>query len=278
MIAAELMTPSPVHVRPDQTLPDCAHLLLRHNIRHLPVIDDDQRLLGVIHDHAIFEHGDVAVLGAGFKAKGTKWVAFDMRRAQLTARDVAAAPVMLYERAQVREAIDLLVSSMNDVLLIFDPYGQTVGIITEHDGLRLAQGLLPATHSAMTLSGAAPLTIDRDQPVREALQQMLQSGHRHILVTERTQLYGVLSYRDLISQGAHTTNGDLLAGAAVRVTPPYTATPAMSLREAAQLMVARRIGCLPMINYCNAPVGIVTRTDLLRALRDALLGAETEPV
>ena len=45
---AEIMTSEVRTVGPDESVEDCMGLMTSHHIRHLPVLDDDGRLLGVI--------------------------------------------------------------------------------------------------------------------------------------------------------------------------------------------------------------------------------------
>jgi CBS domain-containing protein len=45
---SEIMTRNVISVRPGQTLEQCMELMTEHHIRHLPVLDDGGRLIGVI--------------------------------------------------------------------------------------------------------------------------------------------------------------------------------------------------------------------------------------
>lgn len=45
---ADVMTPDPHTVGPDETLEDAATLLHTHDVSRLPVVDDDGRLLGIL--------------------------------------------------------------------------------------------------------------------------------------------------------------------------------------------------------------------------------------
>ncbi len=47
-LAKEIMTKKVVSVRPDQTVDKCMALMTDKHIRHLPVIDDEENLLGII--------------------------------------------------------------------------------------------------------------------------------------------------------------------------------------------------------------------------------------
>jgi CBS domain-containing protein len=77
-------------------------------------------------------------------------------------------------------------------------------------------------------------------------------------------LHGVVSYRDLVSDGAsgrpELSTEEVVRGDAVIL--PVDA----SLREAVELMKAKRIGCVPLCDASRQPVGIVTRRDVLRAV------------
>ena len=45
---SEVMTPDPVTVRPDYTLADALRVMAQLNVRHLPVVDEGGRLVGII--------------------------------------------------------------------------------------------------------------------------------------------------------------------------------------------------------------------------------------
>jgi CBS domain-containing protein len=53
LTAGAIMTPNLVTVRPDASIADAIDLLLREQISGLPVVDDDNRLIGVITEFAL---------------------------------------------------------------------------------------------------------------------------------------------------------------------------------------------------------------------------------
>ncbi len=44
----DIMTAAVVTVSPDQGLQDCMELMTKHRVRHLPVVDVDRRVIGVV--------------------------------------------------------------------------------------------------------------------------------------------------------------------------------------------------------------------------------------
>jgi CBS domain-containing protein len=93
---------------------------------------------------------------------------------------------------------------------------------------------------------------------------MQQRHIRHLVVTNRNRVVGVVSDRDL----GGPSGGDVRRGRAVEdlmTAQPATGDPSMTLRKAASLMRGRRIGSLPVIDG-HRLVGIVTATDVLDEL------------
>jgi CBS domain-containing protein len=98
---------------------------------------------------------------------------------------------------------------------------------------------------------------------------------RHIPVLEDGRVVGVVTHRDLLAaslskalafdpQARRTFMRSVDVGE-VMSRDPVTVAPDASLREAARLMIGRRIGCLPVVKPDGTLVGLVTETDLLRA-------------
>jgi CBS domain-containing protein len=44
----DYMTPNPVSAGADMTIEEATQTMLEHGFRHLPVVDDDQRLVGIV--------------------------------------------------------------------------------------------------------------------------------------------------------------------------------------------------------------------------------------
>ena len=97
-----------------------------------------------------------------------------------------------------------------------------------------------------------------------ALETMARHGIHHLVVLEPNKVIGVLSHRDLgasLGPGSRRglTVGDLMA------RPGVTARPDTSVKDAANLLRGRGIGCLPVVERGKL-VGIVTTTDLLELI------------
>ena len=108
------------------------------------------------------------------------------------------------------------------------------------------------------------VSIGPDEAANTAWSRMDREGIRHLVVTEGKRLLGVLSERDLGGRHGRAVR----RGRAVRdlMTPQVAvASPATTLRQAANLMRGRLIGCLPVVDNGRV-VGIATATDVLGEL------------
>lgn len=116
-------------------------------------------------------------------------------------------------------------------------------------------------------------TIEVDVPVETAWERMQERRIHHLVVTQEGRAAGILSARDLsgprgVALRWAGTVGELMA------TRIVTADPAMTVREAANLLRGRAIGCLPVVRG-ERIVGIVTITDLLELIGRGLEKAVT---
>lgn len=96
----------------------------------------------------------------------------------------------------------------------------------------------------------------------EALARMRGLRVRHLIVSDGGKAVGVLSDRDLENLGtmaAVETAGERMSH------PIVTAAPETTVRQAANLLRGRTIGCLPVM-VGGRVVGIVTTTDLLELI------------
>ena len=104
-------------------------------------------------------------------------------------------------------------------------------------------------------------TIAPAAAAEEAWNRMRFHGIHHLVVTEANQVVGVFSDRDAGSRrgGAIRANR---AVADLMTAPALTAEPTTTVRQAANLMRGRSIGCLVVVKSGRV-VGIITTSDLL---------------
>ncbi len=138
------------------------------------------------------------------------------------------------------------------------------------DGAAMASAENLLVKNVMT---AEVVTVDRNDQVSFA-EQVMDVGHfRHVVVLdEQDEVAGIISRQDIyygalawsmgLSESMHDKALRLSTAKAVMRADVITISPDASIKEAAQLMVENKIGCLPVVDGV-ALVGILTEGDLL---------------
>ena len=116
-------------------------------------------------------------------------------------------------------------------------------------------------------------TLGRNESLQFVKDIMTLGRVRHFPVVDEGKVVGIVSQRDLYkaSLGSVMKYGEkaqrsFLEGIAVKEVmcePVITIAPHASVKEAARIMMEKKIGCLPVLEG-HTLVGIVTETDMLK--------------
>jgi acetoin utilization protein AcuB len=143
MTVAEIMTPNVVTVSMDDTLRQIRQIFERHRFHHVVVVERG-KAVGVISDRDVLKHLSPFV---GKLSERTQDLESLQRRAhQIMSRQLISAP----PTTTIGEAITLMIQRDISCLVVTDPDGKCVGIVTSRDMLRWC------TRCALPESQAAP--------------------------------------------------------------------------------------------------------------------------
>ena len=115
------------------------------------------------------------------------------------------------------------------------------------------------------------VTIPKDADYSVAFEIMKDRDLHHLPVMDGDTVAGLVTRRDL-QLAARYFREMPTEISEVMHTPVVTISPDANLRDAVDQMMEHGIGCLPVSDGAGHVLGIITETDLLRALRQ-LLGA-----
>ncbi|MCC5825758.1 MULTISPECIES: CBS domain-containing protein [Alkalimonas] len=133
---AELMTANPLFVRRDQTLKDAHDLMRTKNIRHIPVLDEQDKLVGVLTQKKMI----ATVMGLLAKY-GTS--ALERKEKQQIIGELMDTDFATVQPQQsLAEVISYFLKNKHGCLPVVDENEQLLGILTSSDFVRLAGQLL----------------------------------------------------------------------------------------------------------------------------------------
>jgi acetoin utilization protein AcuB len=115
-----------------------------------------------------------------------------------------------------------------------------------------------------------PITVEADELLIRASHKMQAGGFHRLPVVRDGRLVGIISERDLREHHGHLEQTKING---VMTEDPITVDPQTILEEAAQIMLERQIGGLPVVHEGRL-VGIITATDVMRAFLDVMGGSK----
>lgn len=136
--------------------------------------------------------------------------------------------------------------------------------------LRVSTERAPILHTYQLMSRDV-MTLRPDATVEEAWGQLAARGLGQAPVLDKTlQLVGLVSVQDLLTV-INVEDGkvrDILSRsvADVMTTPVVSADPITDIRRVARVLLDYQLSGLPVVNEQAELVGILTRSDILRAL------------
>lgn len=119
------------------------------------------------------------------------------------------------------------------------------------------------------------VTVSPYRPAKDAFGLMKSMGIRHLVVVKEGVIKGIVTDRDFRRPKAaeEFKSWDALYRLSnefqvedLMISPVHTVDANADIKEAAQLMVKHRIGALPVTDAHHGLAGIITETDLLKAL------------
>ena len=130
MIAAELMTENPRTIRPTDLLSEALDALQSMDIRHLPVVDADNNLVGMISDRDLGPL--MTIFTEGAEAQRMIVPLSRRRVAELMSSDVVAVDA----DADMSDVIEMMLEQRIGAVPVVDGEGNVSGIISYVDILR----------------------------------------------------------------------------------------------------------------------------------------------
>ncbi len=187
---------------------------------------------------------------------------------------MTAKPATLGTDARISDAVEVIVGKKIGGLPIVDKEGVLSGIVTERDVLSVLAAQRSPLHVEDVMSTSLRVTAP-DSTIATVTRDMTKHRFRRLPVVSDDVLYGIVTATDIMRYlGSREVFGKLTTGNIAEVTELpvrtlvagelFTTVPEKTASEAAQEMLKKNIGALPVIEDSRL-VGLVTEFDLVRA-------------
>jgi CBS domain-containing membrane protein len=262
-----LMTEDVVKLTKTQSVPLAESLMKMKRVRHLPVVDGDGMLVGLV------THRDL--LGA--KLSDQSPLNDDERSSQELSIPVSSIMQenvwTVSPNTMANKAANLLRDHRFGCLPVVED-GKLVGIITEADfveavvlGERDEKLPAPMVSDAMTPS---PVFVTLPATIGDAREMMKERSIRHLpLATDTGDLIGIITERDLRVADGVAGGAEDIALSLIGTDPPFVVDAETPLHSVLNEMADERKGSA-MVTQDGELVGILTTTDACRYLAEWL--------
>lgn len=303
---ADIMREEVVTVSPDTPVAEIMALLLHRELRSVPVVDDQGRVVGIITDGDLLRRAGLLVrLGLQEELSGQA-VQEQLARLQesgLRARDIMTQPVITVRTDDsVRNAALLMADKELKRLPVVDPQGRLAGWISRIDLFRVMDyhfigesGPQVGKTDGLSISElmiTQVATVAPDAGVEAVVHALEQSNRRRVVVVdEQRRVLGIITDKDVLRRSrlrSHPTLLDRLqrllgvdSGARtllppssdravdLMTTPVYSVRPDAALSRALHLMIQHNIKRLPVVDANGRLLGLLGRNSVLRGLLNA---------
>jgi CBS domain-containing protein len=222
-------------VTPDTPLAEVVELLLRRNVKALPVVDAGRHVVGIITGGDLLRHGGIDLrlsIQQELDADTLRERLLALARSEKSARDVLTRHVRTVgAELDLASAIRLMAAHGVKRLPVVDRRGELIGIVSRADVLRaiaalsgpavLAERGIPA--HARTVGDALTTDIPVVPPearAEEVLVKLLESPLRRVVVVGADgRVLGLISDRDLLLRSSPDTRPWLLRALTGRRAP-----------------------------------------------------------
>ena len=196
-------------------------------------------------------------------------------------------PISLEASSDVKKAVQIMVSKDISSIVVVDKIGKITGIVTKTDIAHYLSDISEADMPVKRFMSKDPVTIGEYHSIFAAAHVMSERGFtRLIVVNDKGKPIGITTLSDLVSVGAVLPSQDRTTSMAVvvkgalipsRMLPmllvrnvmtadPFTINQSADVTEAARLMIKHGISGLPVVDEKGRLAGIITKTDLVKAV------------
>jgi len=292
---ADVMNPHVMQVRPESSLKELVGLLIGRDYRAVPVVDEDDRLVGIITNSDLVVRGGLAMRLELLSTASRDTIQHELEA--LTTNGRTAADVMTRDviTAQpdmsVLEAARRMAQQRLKRLPVVDASGHLLGIVSRVDLLRtVAQGYPapelpsaphpPARLVADVMRRDVP-TVSLHAPLSEVLDAIVSTRlNRAVVLDEQRHVVGVVTDAEvvrrlgehpgiitsLMRRAAAVPTTDQVKAADLMIVDVITTRPEVAIEVAMREMLAQRRKILPVVDAQGRLIGIVDRFDLLQAI------------
>lgn len=259
MFVQELMHQRHPFVYVDELVTKARAVIRDFGLRMLPVVEENRRLVGVV------SRADVMMVSSSISPIKVKGV---MSNPKLVAVFDMNVETLIRRMIQSDEWYVPVVRSLQDYV-----YAGVFGL-ENFISASLKRDSSKFSRQLSEIASEDVVVCDVESELDNVWRLMQQKRFSGFPVVKKGRLVGIVTEKDLLESGALFPTFESKKGrfksstkvSSVMKTPVFSLKPTNTIREAAELMIDKNIGRLPIVDYKGVLIGIVDREDVVKAI------------
>ena len=274
----------PIKLGQDGTVYDARNIMVKYNISRVVIADKHNKALGIIteKDIARFLYQEVPNRHLN-----------EIRLDEVMSKNL----ITVKEDQDVSSCAKIMLQNNISSVIVVNKKKDShlTGILTKTDLVEAYSRQYIGKHSVAEYMSSRVFTVTPDQTIHRPLMLMINNKVSRVVVTRNNKPVGIITGHDLLpisaSFGIGTNRSywtiqeksigkrkkeqnmfipsgikEMFLAGDVMTYDPIVITKDSDLAEAALIMMRNRISGIPVIDLDNTLAGIITKTDLMRAL------------
>ena len=245
----------PIIVRPHDTLLHTIKIMTMEYVPKLIVADENEIPLGSISQKDVLNF----IYRMGDRELDTVYVSEVMRK------DI----VLINNSVEPLEAAQIMIEKRQPLLIVTSDSGKLLGMIIKSDLAQYYATLVKGIHKVSEYMSKNPIAVDKDTLLDEAIKILFEQNIGRLIVKDQSKILGTITTTDLLYLAPVLKFRELKIKVKDIMTPTIVVMDENEdLNYAAKLMANRKVKGIPIVSANGELKGIVTTTDIVKALTD----------
>jgi CBS domain-containing protein len=294
-LVKEVMSSPVTSISPQESVAQVWSTMVKHQLKALPVINEDQQVVGIITDEDLISRAGIQQRLSIAKHLDPKMIEEEIRQlseSHQIVENIMTHPVIITaEDTELSHALRLMKKHHLKRIPVTDKAGKLVGLLSRLDVLRQIVPIestqtihtpflnMPKTVGQI-MSPEIPLVSEETQIGTIIATLLKYNSHRLIVVDEKNRVSGILNDADIVNRLPNQNKSTILSAfknkdvslsnqviaREIMSRGPIQAQADLPIPEAVQMMVSEGRKIMVIVDAEKHPLGLIDRQSLLEAL------------
>ncbi|MEM0015906.1 MAG: CBS domain-containing protein [Saccharolobus sp.] len=244
----------PVIIRPHDTLLHALKVMILEAVPKVIIADEKEIPLGILTQKDVLKFITTKI---GKRSFDSVRVSEIMNKRFVTVK----------ESVDYLEAAHLMIDNKLPMLVVVSQDDKTIGMIIKSDLAEFYSSQIRGLHKVGEYMSKNPITISNTDTISNALKIMVEKDLGRLLVIDKEErIVGIVTTTDMLYVAPFLREETNVKVEDLMNPNVFVVSENEDLSAAAKLMANRKVKGIAIVNQNGNPIGVITTTDVVRAL------------